>query len=160
LPQVFLYKLHGSLDWVRDQTSQQLSRVPQTELIATDQMEVIFGREFKLEAADPYLFYAYEFRQSALEAKRIVTIGYGFADEHINKMLSQALRAEGPRQLLVVSKCDEAKERDRKRDEVAARLGIAADRISVEPGTAKSFLSSDQLGVRLVESAAEPGEPF
>ncbi len=160
LPQVFLYKLHGSIDWVRDKTSQDLSRVQQIELITADQMEVIFGREFKLEAADPYLFYAYEFRQSALEAKLIVAVGYGFADEHINKMLSQALRPDGARQLLVVAKREEEKAREAKRLEIAQKLGVPADRITVDPGTAKSFLSSGGVAKRLVEAVAEPAGSF
>ncbi len=55
-------------------------------------MEVIFGRDFKLETADPYLFYAFEFRRFTLASKLIVSVGYSFGDGHINKMLTQSLR--------------------------------------------------------------------
>jgi hypothetical protein len=41
----------------------------------------------KLEAADPYIFYAYEFRRFCILSKLIVIIGYSFSDLHINKML-------------------------------------------------------------------------
>ena len=51
-------------------------------------MEVIFGREFKLEAADPYLFFAYRFRDLSLVTRLIITLGYGFGDADINKMLT------------------------------------------------------------------------
>ena len=39
---------------------QWLFSVEQTEGTEPANTEVIFGRDFKLEAADPYLFYAYE----------------------------------------------------------------------------------------------------
>ena len=41
--------------------------VEQIENVDTDNLELIFGREFKLEAADPYLFFAYKFRHLSLE---------------------------------------------------------------------------------------------
>ena len=51
----------------------------QTESIPPEKMELIFGRDFKLEAADPYLFYAYEFRKYSLETKviRLSDMGLG-----------------------------------------------------------------------------------
>jgi hypothetical protein len=52
LPQVFLYKIHGSIDWKRD-AAQNLYRVEQIERVEPDRMEIISGRDFKLEAADP-----------------------------------------------------------------------------------------------------------
>ena len=70
-------------------------------------MEVIFGREFKLEAADPYLFFAYKFRDLSFLTKVIVTLGYGFGDAHINKMLTQSLRTDPERRLLVIQRCEE-----------------------------------------------------
>src|SRR5439155_3961104 len=80
--------------------------VEQVENIDPDRMEIIFGRDFKLEAADPYLFYAYEFRRYALMTKLVAVIGYGFGDPHINKMLTQGLRNDSNRQMFVVAKCD------------------------------------------------------
>ena len=87
---------------VRDE-AKNLYCVKQIETVDSDQMEVIFGRDFKLEAADPYLFYAYQFRRFSLRAKLIVVIGYGFADMHINKMLTQALRGDESLRLLLVT---------------------------------------------------------
>jgi hypothetical protein len=113
-PQILLYKLHGSIDWKRDQTK-NLYRVKETETVAPNNMEIIFGRDFKLEAADPYLFYAYEFRRYCLLTKLIVTIGYGFFDDHINKMLAQALRDDDDRKLLIVARCTTDDEIEKKR---------------------------------------------
>jgi hypothetical protein len=36
-----------------------------------------------------------------------VTLGYGFGDGHINKMLTQSLRNDSERRLLVIQRCDE-----------------------------------------------------
>src|ERR1700730_4893949 len=99
-PQLVQYKLHGSINWKRNPTTKELFSVEQIESVDADKMEVIFGREFKLEAADPYLFYAYKFRDLTLLATLIVSLGYGFGDGHINKMLTQSLRSDAERRLL------------------------------------------------------------
>lgn len=104
-PQVYLYKLHGSINWKRDSQSRELFSMEQTEGIEPEDMEIIFGRDFKLEAADPYLFYAYEFRRFTLGTRLIVSIGYGFGDGHINKMLGQALKSDDERRLFVIARC-------------------------------------------------------
>jgi hypothetical protein len=159
LPQVMLYKLHGSINWKRDESTKQLFSVQQVENIDAEHMEVIFGRDFKLEAADPYLFYAYEFRRYTLVARLIVVIGYGFGDAHINKMLTQGMRADNDRRLLVVSDCGSRDERSKKR-EVAAKLELSeadADRILVRPIKARQFLQEASLASDL--SAMMPKNP-
>jgi hypothetical protein len=160
LPQVFLYKLHGSIDWKRDPKTKMLSRVEQVHPIPPDEMEIIFGREAKLEAADPYLFYAYEFRQCSIEAKLLVAIGYSFSDPHINKIISQALKLELPKKLLVVSKCDKQKALQYQ-TQLAARLEVDTTRIQVERGSAKEFLNRADIGQMLLEAAPQAeSQPF
>ena len=56
-----------------------------------------------MQYIDPYLFYAYELRRYSLEAKIILAIGYSFRDEHINGIITQALRHDPSRVLLAVS---------------------------------------------------------
>jgi hypothetical protein len=56
-----------------------------------------------MQYIDPYLFYAYELRRCSLEAKIILAIGYSFRDEHINGIITQALRNDPSRVLLAVS---------------------------------------------------------
>ncbi len=99
--------------------SQPHRNVPPSKIESVDaeKMEVIFGREFKLEAADPYLFFAYRFRDLSLVTRLIVSLGYGFGDAHINKMLTQSLRADPERRLLAIQRCDE-KDCDRKANEI------------------------------------------
>lgn len=158
-PQAFLYKLHGSIDWKRHPDTKALSRVEQVHPILPDEMEIIFGREAKLEAADPYLFYAYEFRQCALEAKLIVAIGYSFYDSHINKIVSQAITADAAKKLAIVANIavDEGAEQQAT---LARRIQVASEKVEIIPGTAKSFLANPSLGETLLKAIPQPESPF
>ena len=147
-PQVYLYKLHGSINWKRDHDTKQLFRVEQIAGIDAKSMELIFGRDFKLEAADPYLFYLYAFREASLNARLIVLIGYGLGDSHINNMLTQALRDDKERRLLLIENCDEAVLENR-RIAVAKTLGVGNDQVVVKIGGAKAFLDTNELGAEL-----------
>lgn len=151
-PQLVLYKLHGSINWKRDQVTKELFSVEQIESVDANKMEVIFGREFKLEAADPYLFFAYKFRDLSLNSRLIATLGYGFGDGHINKMLTQSLRDDSERRLLVVQRCtDEGL--TSKKDEVMKVLELRSDQreqIVVVPGSVKEFLSEPNLSDSLL----------
>ena len=160
LPQMYLYKLHGSINWKRDEATKNLFYVEQTESIEPEHMEVIFGRDFKLEAADPYLFYAYEFRKFTLIARLIVVIGYGFGDGHINKMLTQALRDEPDRRLLAITNCaDEGVEA--RRGEVCQELDVPKERVIVQQGTAKQFLEDAGLHKKLLDAIPKSADsPF
>lgn len=160
LPQVYLYKIHGSINWKRDD-GKNLFSVEQTENVAHDAMEIIFGRDFKLEAADPYLFYAYQFRRCTLSANLIVSIGYSFADDHINKMIVQGLLRETTRRLLVVSRCLDEDSLVKIRQETAGKLGVDESQILVAEGTAKSFLERTDLGKYLRNLIPQPEDsPF
>jgi hypothetical protein len=162
-PQIILYKLHGSINWKRDESTKQLFSVQQVENIDPDRMEVIFGRDFKLEAADPYLFYAYEFRRYTLIATLIVVVGYGFGDAHINKMLTQGIRDNNNRRLLVVSSCVIGKQEE-KAKETAEKLELRDTewgQILVHPGNAKQFLETPDLARELSQRIPKnPDAPF
>jgi hypothetical protein len=100
-----------------------------------------------LEAAAPYLFYAYEFRRYTLISKLVVIIGYGFGETHINKILTQGIHDDSNRQLLVVSNCQEC-DRDKKTQEIATKLELGNSerkQISIHPGTVKQFLGTTEL---------------
>lgn len=154
LPPLYLYKLHGSINWKRDE-GKNLFSVEQTENVESDRMDVIFGRDFKLEAADPYLFYAYQFRRYTLDSRLIVVVGYSFADEHINKMLTQALKRGGPRKLLTVTRCETDEKCKEKAAEVVRILDVEDDQVEAEKGTAKSFFESDGLAENLIATIPE-----
>lgn len=151
-PQVLLYKLHGSVNWKRDADTKNLFAVEQIESVDAEHMEVIFGRDFKLEAADPYLFFAYEFRRFTLLTRLIVTIGYGYGDLHINKMLTQSLRSDPERRLLVVQNCKKEGVPERK-EHVAKQLELHKERMNqviVDSRSAKEFLEAQDLAESLI----------
>lgn len=162
--QLVFYKLHGSINWKRDENTKNLLRVDQAVAIEPGRMELIFGRDFKLEAADPYLFYAYEFRRCALAAKLIVAIGYGFGDAHINKMLTQALRKDGNHRLMAVCNCMENDSMSRKAEEIRRKLDIerpGSNQVDVQLGTAKQFLEKKDLVTTLTAKLpADFNAPF
>ena len=150
-PQLVLYKLHGSINWKRN-AAKELFSVEQIESVDADKIEVIFGREFKLEAADPYLFFAYKFRDFSLETKLIVTLGYGFGDGHINKMLTQSLRNDSERRMFVIRHCNET-DCAATKDEVVGLLELDSnqkDQVIVHAGSAKKFLETPDLAKLLV----------
>lgn len=149
MPELFLYKLHGSINWKRD-TGKNLYAVDQIASVDADSMELIFGRDFKLEAADPYLFYAYQFRKFTLQASIIVAIGYGFADGHINKMMTQAIRANDDMCILVVARCNSEDEISERRKAISKILEVQEEKIIIEKGTAASFLEDPKIYTKLM----------
>jgi hypothetical protein len=163
LPNMYLYKLHGSINWKRDEQTKNLFSVEQIESVQSDSMEIIFGRDFKLEAADPYLFFAYQFRRFVLLTKLIVVVGYGFGDSHINKMLTQGIRCDSERRLIVVQRC--AKDAcPQKEAEIARKLeleGATTGQVVVQPGSAKEFLETPNLAQFLMSKVpASADVPF
>ena len=129
-----LYKMHGSIRWERDVAGGGIVRLVDNDPETPD---LIFGTDYKLQYIDPYLFYAYEFRQYSLDASVILTIGYSFRDEHINGILAQALHNDPKRRIVVVTPDPELEisrfcevNQDLKSKLVACRAG------------AKEFLSS------------------
>lgn len=97
---LYLYKLHGSITWYRDRQEGNILKLSATPHQESD---LIFGTDYKMQYIDPYLFYAYELRRYSLEAKIILAIGYSSRDEHINGIITQALRHDPSRVLLGVS---------------------------------------------------------
>ncbi len=98
-PDIFLYKLHGSIDWERDKNT---GEVKYTDCNAQNP-DLIFGSAYKLQYVDPYLFQFSEFRHYTLKAKLIIVVGYGLGDEHINGIIKQALEQDDSKKLLYVS---------------------------------------------------------
>ena len=94
---LFLYKLHGSIDWDRNK-KQELIRANRPSI-----KECIFGNNFKVRTYDPFLYFTYQFRTSTLNSKIIIVCGYNFGDKHINDILHQALTNEPDRRILICS---------------------------------------------------------
>ena len=144
---IFLYKLHGSLDWyfAEDGT---VSYSDSPSKIADEQVALIFGTSYKLQYVDPFLFLAYELRRWTLDAARlIVVIGYGFMDEHINGILGQALRQDDRRRLLAVVAPQVADQRPETTDFIANQLEAQPSQVLVNACGARSFLD-ERLSVK------------
>ncbi|MDR2091164.1 MAG: SIR2 family protein [Clostridiales bacterium] len=141
---IYLYKLHGSIDWERNDG--QLRKSAQSKIIP----DIIFGTDVKFQAIDPYLFYLYEFRKYALASEIIISIGYSFGDKYINDLICQAMNYDINKKLLSVSPTDnESEEAERIRKEL--NLTDASGRIIVEKDKAKDFLEKT-LTVKYIEA--------
>ena len=96
----YLYKLHGSIDWERDNNDSEDFLYCRED--PSENPDLIFGVNYKLNSGDPYLFYTHELRKYSLEASNrlIFVVGYSFGDDYINKLLSQAIKRD-PRKRIV-----------------------------------------------------------
>jgi len=133
---IFLYKLHGSVDWERNEKTKRLTYSNGE----SSNPDWIFGTQYKMQYIDPYLFLFSEFRRRIFESKMIVSIGYSFYDEHINGVISDALRDNAERKLLSVS-LNLTKEEVEKRPNIDKQIMNQIEIINDK--TAKLFLESD-----------------
>jgi hypothetical protein len=145
----YLYKLHGSIDWVRDPNGGNLTFSDSTSKINIDDGQIIFGLTYKLQYVDPFLFLVYQLRRLSLEAKLILVVGYGFADEHINGILRQALRSSPEKRLIAVTWSGGAKSNDEKERDFEVFIKKQLDLTDVDGmvvvriATAKKFLGEE-----------------
>lgn len=146
---IYLYKLHGSIDWERK--NDQLRKSAQHNI----KPDVIFGTDIKLQAIDPYLFYLYEFRKYALASEIIIAIGYSFNDNHINDLIRQAMDYDKSKKLISVSPVENGTD-EFNRIQKRLKLSNDANRIEIEKIGAKEFLeeilSVEYVGKQLPQS--------
>jgi len=136
--QIYLYKLHGSIDWIRDLISGQLKKCDS----AQENSELIFGTASKLSSVDPYLFYVHEFRKYSLQEplRLIVSIGYSFSDDYINKLISQSIMRNKFAKVLTVSPNENTFEEGNR---IARLLRVGEERIIHENCNAKDFFEKN-----------------
>ncbi len=153
---IYLYKLHGSIDWER---KNNILRRSKQQGIKPD---IIFGTDVKLQAIDPYLFYLYEFRKYALNAKVLIIIGYSFNDSHINKLITQALETDSDKKIINITLCPDIyseKENVLKKLEFE-KPELHKEKIIIQNARAKDFLENT-LTVDYVSSFLTQSElPF
>ncbi len=102
-----VYKLHGSLGWVRHKTTlyergalKDRDDVP----VESDEIpdELIFAVDNKLKATQPFMWMMNRFWEHVTHAPFIVTIGYSFGDAHVNEIIAQAMAVDPTRRLIAV----------------------------------------------------------
>ncbi|MEP7364992.1 MAG: SIR2 family protein [Acidobacteriota bacterium] len=144
-PHIYLYKLHGSITWYRDRTAGNILKLAATPQATPD---LIFGTDYKMQYIDPYLFYAYQLRRFSLEARFILTIGYGYHDEHINGIITQALKHNPERVLIAISPTA---------TEDTSHLNLPPRQIKPYDVKASAFLS--QLTIENIADRADTAAP-
>ncbi len=154
---LYLYKLHGSMDWTYEDGF--LTYLDDPSAIA--ETAIIFGESYKLEYQDPFLYFINEFRKWTLRSRIILAVGYGFGDEHINKIMHQALQSSRERQLIAIGPLSVDLDSDRRK--IAEDIGCTGvEQILVCNYTASQFftkhLTVDFIKKYLERSAEKP--PF
>ncbi|HEX8332268.1 MAG TPA: SIR2 family protein, partial [Segetibacter sp.] len=154
-----LYKLHGSIDWYIEKNKLYKSERPEVN------PELIFGIQHKMTSVDPYFYYSAKFREACLnDTKLIISIGYSFADDYINAILSQAINARSELRLLNVSPlfCDEKDKEARKAFEaqtIIGRLNLQnPDQLIFEDFFAKRFMTEKMNKNDLSSYIGEPDD--
>ena len=137
--QIYLFKMHGSLDWTRNDLQQLTFDDDPEDPDDVDTIDLIFGTNYKLSYRDPYLYYIYSFRRYALEAKLLICVGYGFQDPHVNEILCQALRQDTTKQVLAVTFSSSDDGEAAEQAQIADILGVPKARVSVQCNGAQSF---------------------
>ena len=156
---VRIYKLHGSLDWYRDEEDQavySLQAPPEDRIPAADPPPLlIFGTTHKLTATDPFLYLAYTFSEMVKARRVIAIIGYGFGDEYINHIILQGLSRDSRKRLLVVGKDNEGAQRVFRERFAQAEIFLDAGRVEFVDGGAKKVLNDGILLDRLISALNE-----
>lgn len=94
----YLYKLHGSVNWIEAEAENKLFKVkeiqdPTFDILESEESIMIHPTPLKYNASlgSPYSDLFREFQKKLMRNNNIlVTIGYSFSDEHINNLIFQA----------------------------------------------------------------------
>lgn len=94
----YLYKIHGSVNWIEEDGENKLFKVKEIQEPTFDELNekdtiMIHPTPLKYNASlgSPYSDLFREFQKKLMQNNNIlVTIGYSFSDEHINNLIFQA----------------------------------------------------------------------
>jgi len=94
-----LYKLHGSLDWIRLSDGNILENPKLAQLSEEDDENriehnpfIIFGQGIKVFSIEPFVSLIQSFREKLRERSYLFIIGYSFFDPYINNLLIHAVK--------------------------------------------------------------------
>lgn len=94
----YLYKIHGSVNWIEAEGENKLFKVKEIQEPTLDSLKdaktiMIYPTPLKYNASlgSPYSDLFREFQKKLMQNSNIlVTVGYSFSDEHINNLIFQA----------------------------------------------------------------------
>ena len=151
-----LYKLHGSIDWYISEEKLYKSQKIESE------PELIFGIQHKMTSVDPYFYYSSVLRNSCFNEVKIITvIGYSYADEYVNVILSQALNSRSELRIINVAPLFD-KNAQNEIDFICQRLNLKNKKqlINID-STSKDFLTNTMNKEFFEKNIGEPeGVPF
>lgn len=87
--QIHLYKLHGSINWLRAPNGEIVSGKPEEP--GLNPRPLVFGTNQKYKSSFPYSELYVQFKEVLTKAKMLIVIGYSFQDQHINDAIKNAL---------------------------------------------------------------------
>jgi hypothetical protein len=95
---IYLYKIHGSLNWIQDDKDLKLFKVREIqettfEKLSKEEVVMIHPTPLKYNASlgSPYSDLFREFQKKLMQNNNVlISIGYSFSDEHINNLIYQA----------------------------------------------------------------------
>ncbi len=102
-----LFKLHGSLDWVR-LTTGEVKEKDKCEDYESDMIDIrhnpyiIFGHGTKTFSIDPFFSLIHSFRNELERKEYYFVIGYSFFDPYINNLLIEAVN-KGNKKIIVIN---------------------------------------------------------
>ena len=116
---VYLYKLHGSVNWVEQASVgnkfYNIVEIDATQSSSSAQNErvMIYPAPTKQNKSlgSPYTDIIRAFHHKLLQPNSVLFVcGYSFSDEHLNRIIYQALAANSSLNVVVVNKLEESKE--------------------------------------------------
>ncbi len=114
---VYLYKLHGSINWIEDKSNKNsffdISEVVSKNEIVykADNNVLIFPTPTKQDKSlgSPYTELFREFQKKLLEPHSVLFIvGYGFNDSHVNNIIHQALATNSSINIVIFKEMNDA----------------------------------------------------
>lgn len=113
---VYLYKIHGSVNWVEDEKSTNDSFFTIRELPLRNNSDranvLVYPTPLKQNKSlgAPYVDLFREFQHKLLEPNTVLFVmGYSFSDEHVNDIIYRALATNSTMNLVVIDNIEENK---------------------------------------------------
>ena len=117
---VYLYKIHGSVNWKETEILEnnyfEIEEVPPASVVRTDAV-LIYPTPTKQDKSlgSPYVDLFREFQHKLLEPHSVLFImGYSFSDRHVNEIIYRALATNSTLNIVIFGKKPEERERKEK----------------------------------------------